>query len=161
MVRRCLYLDNFALQQKQLSWLTHEFATTIRQYLIGETEEGENAYKTADYFSSRMRLKRKSEGKVTSKIVQVKTWQYHPQSNGCLERFHGTLKSMLKGVGEAFPGGWDQLLPWVLFAYREVPVEGLVFSPFDIVFGRNIKGVLQLIKNSWLKDDMPEKVRSI
>src|SRR6218665_959544 len=43
---------------------------------------------------------------------------------------------------------------------REVPVEGLVFSPFDIVFGRNIKGVLQLIKNSWLKDDMPEKVRS-
>src|SRR6218665_1636341 len=36
----------------------------------------------------------------------------------------------------------------------------LVISPFDIVFGRNIKGVLQLIKNSWLKDDMPEKVRS-
>src|SRR6218665_1681148 len=36
----------------------------------------------------------------------------------------------------------------------------LVISPFDIVFGRNIKGVLQLIENSWLKDDMPEKVRS-
>src|SRR6218665_3207694 len=72
MVRRCLYLDNFALQQKQLSWLTHEFATTIRQYLIGETEECENAYKTADYFSSRMRLKRKSEWKVTSKSMTVK-----------------------------------------------------------------------------------------
>ena len=41
-----------------------------------------------------------------------------------------------------------------------MPVEGLMFSTFDIVFGRNIKGVLQLIKNSWLKDDMPEKVRS-
>src|SRR6218665_1172229 len=43
---------------------------------------------------------------------------------------------------------------------HEVPFEGLVFTPFDIIFGRNIKGVLQLIKNSWLKDDMPEKVRS-
>ena len=76
------------------------------------------------------------------KVSQFKTPPYHPQSNGCLERFHRTLKSMLKGVGETFPGDWDQLLPWVLFAYREVPVEGLIFSPFDIVFGRNVKGVL-------------------
>jgi len=27
-------------------------------------------------------------------------------------------------------------------------------------FGRNIKGVLQLIKNSWLKDNVPDSVRS-
>jgi len=49
---------------------------------------------------------------------------------------------MLTGVGETFTGDWDQLLPWVLFAYREVLVEGLMFSPFDLVFGRNIKCVL-------------------
>ena len=67
---------------------------------------------------------------------------------------------MLKGVGEKFPGDWDQLLAWVMFAYREVPVEGLVFSPFGLVFGRNIKSVLHLIKQSWVKDDLPEKVRS-
>ena len=87
-------------------------------------------------------------------VFQLKTSPYHPQSNGCLERFHRTLKSMLKGCGETFPGDWDQLLPWVLFAYREVPVENLGFSPFDLVFGRNVKGILQLIKNSWLHDDM-------
>ena len=34
-----------------------------------------------------------------------------------------------------------------------------MFSTFDLVFGRNTKGVLQLINNSWLKDNMPEKVR--
>jgi len=66
---------------------------------------------------------------------------------------------MLKGLGEKFPGDWDQLLPWVLFAYQEVPVEGL-FSAFDLVFGRNIEGALQMIKQSWLKDDLQEKVRS-
>jgi len=68
---------------------------------------------------------------------------------------------MLKGVGETFPGDWDHLLPWVVFAYREVPVEGLFFSLFDLVFGRNIKGVLQLIKQSWLKDDYQRKLGHI
>src|SRR6218665_513110 len=70
------------------------------------------------------------------------------------------VKEYVERRWRTFPGDWDQLQPWFLFAYREVPVEGLMFSPFDIVFGRNIKGVLQLIMNSWLKDDMPEKVRS-
>src|SRR6218665_287173 len=30
------------------------------------------------------------------KVAQFKTSPYHLQSNGCLERFHRTLKSMLK-----------------------------------------------------------------
>src|SRR6218665_1184133 len=94
------------------------------------------------------------------KLAQLKTPPYHPQSIWLPERFHRTLKSMLIGVGESFPGIWDQLLPWLLFAYREVPVEGLFFSLFDLVFGRNVKGVLQLIKQSWLKDTIPDKVRS-
>jgi len=68
---------------------------------------------------------------------------------------------MLKGVEEAYPRDWYQLLSWVLFVYREVPVVGLLFSPFDLVFGRNIKGVIQLITNSWFKDNMVDKVRSI
>ena len=72
-------------------------------------------------------------------MAQFKTSPYHPQFNGCLERCHWTLKSMFKGVGETFPGDFDQLLPWVLCPYREVPVEGLLFSPFDLIFGRNIK----------------------
>ena len=40
---------------------------------------------------------------VECKLAQFKTSPYHPQNNVCLERFHRTLKSMLKGVGDV-PG---------------------------------------------------------
>jgi len=94
------------------------------------------------------------------KVAQLKTSPYHPQSIRLLGLFHRTLKLMLIGVCEPFPSVWDQLLPWLLFVYRVVPVEGLFFSLFDLVFERNVKGVLQLIKQSWLKDTIPDKVRS-
>jgi|SRR6218665_425459 len=61
---------------------------------------------------------------------------------GCLERFHRTLKSILEGVGETFPGIGTRCYTCLPI----VKVEGLEFFPFDLVFGRNVKGVLQLIK---------------
>ena len=56
---------------------------------------------------------------------QIKSSPYHPQMNGASERFNGTLKSMLRSLTDKFPDSWDTALPWVLFAYREVPVETL------------------------------------
>ena len=35
---------------------------------------------------------------------------------------------MRKACGETYPGDWDNLLPWFIFAYREVPVEGFGYS---------------------------------
>ena len=47
---------------------------------------------------------------------------------------------------------WDTALPWVLFAYREVPVETLGCSPFELMFGRTVSGPLQLVKSAWLQE---------
>ena len=47
---------------------------------------------------------------------------------------------MLRAVAEDFPDSWDQTLPWILFAYREVPVETLGFSPFELLYGRSVPG---------------------
>ena len=41
---------------------------------------------------------------------------YHPQSQGAIERFHGTLKSMIRTFVEAHPKEWDEAIPFLLFA---------------------------------------------
>jgi len=43
-------------------------------------------------------------------------------------------------------------LPWVLFVYREVPVETLGCSPFDLLFGRSVARPLSLLKTVWLQE---------
>jgi len=37
------------------------------------------------------------------------------------DRFNSVLKYILRALADEFPGTWDQTLPWILFAYREVP----------------------------------------
>jgi len=72
--------------------------------------------------------------------------------NGALERFNGTLKLMLGSLMDKFLGLWYTALPWVLFAYREVPVETHGCSPFDLLFGQSVAGLLSLLKTAWLQE---------
>ena len=54
-------------------------------------------------------------------IQRVKTSPYHPETDGLVERFNKTLKSMLRKFMNDSGSDWDQWLPFLLFAYREVP----------------------------------------
>ena len=65
---------------------------------------------------------------------------YHSQSNGMIERQNGTLKNMLHKLTSDKPNTWDQLLPAVLFAYREVPNTSTGYPPFTLMFGRDVRG---------------------
>ena len=87
-----------------------------------------------------------------SSVYHNRTGPYHPQSNGACERFNGTLKTMIWSLLDRFPGSWDTALPWVVFAYREVPVETLGCSQFELMFGRIVPGPLQLVKSAWLQE---------
>ncbi len=62
-------------------------------------------------------------------IHQIRTTPYHPQTDGLVERFNRTFKDMLKRVLVESTRDWDQLVPYVLFAYREVPQASTGFSP--------------------------------
>ena len=82
-------------------------------------------------------------------VKKLETSCYHPQANGLVERFHATLKSMLKKFVSDEPKNWDKFLPYLLFAYREVPEVSTGFSPFELLYGRSVRGPLAILKESW------------
>ena len=63
-------------------------------------------------------------------LQQLTTTPYHPMCNGLVERFHATMKQMLRRMCVERPKDWDKYLPALIFAIREVPQESLGFSPF-------------------------------
>ncbi|CAC5405557.1 unnamed protein product [Mytilus coruscus] len=82
---------------------------------------------------------------------------YHPQTNGMCEKFNGVLKRMLKAHASLEPKTWDKYLVYVLFAYREVPNDTTGFSPFELLYGRNVRGPLSVLKEQW---EEPEDCQS-
>ncbi|KAJ8019449.1 hypothetical protein HOLleu_41054 [Holothuria leucospilota] len=85
-------------------------------------------------------------------IDQIKSSAYHPESQGALERFHQTLKNMLKTYCHDNERDWDEGIPFVMFAARESIQESLGFSPFELVLGHTVRGPLKLLKEKWLSD---------
>ena len=88
------------------------------------------------------------------------TTPYHPEANGLCERVNGTIKSMLRKLAYDNPKSWDRLLPCALFAYREVPQETTGFSPFSLVYGREARGPVSLVKELWLNTDLVSETKS-
>ena len=63
-------------------------------------------------------------------IHLIRTSLYHPQTDGLIERFNQTLKSMPRKALTNEGKDWDKLVPYLLFAYREVPQASTGFSHF-------------------------------
>ena len=85
-------------------------------------------------------------------IRQLTTTPYHPICNGLVEKFNGTLKLILKRLCSEQPMLWDRFLPATLFAYREVPQESLGFAPFELLYGRTVRGPLNILRTIWTKE---------
>ena len=80
-----------------------------------------------------------------------------PMCNGLVERFNGTLKSMLKKLCAEQPRQWHRFINALLFAYREVPQESTGFSPFELLYGRTVRGPMHILKELWTENaDVPE-----
>ena len=80
--------------------------------------------------------------------------------NGLVERFNGTLKSMLKKMCYERPKDWDRYVMPLLFAYREVPQESLGFSPFELLYGRTVRGPMNILRELWTQEVPDPEVRS-
>ncbi|XP_078240795.1 uncharacterized protein LOC144586395 [Pogona vitticeps] len=82
-------------------------------------------------------------------VDPVHTSVYHPQTNGLVERFNKTLKGMLRKLVMEKPRRWHLLVAPLMFAVREVPQASTGFSPFEMIYGWNPRGILDLIKEKW------------
>ena len=85
-------------------------------------------------------------------IRRIKTSPHHPQTDGLVERFNGTLKRMLRRFVQEAPGAWDELLPYLLFSYREVPQASTGFSPFELLYGRHVRKPLDVLLEAWTEE---------
>ena len=85
-------------------------------------------------------------------IKQYRSSAYHPESQGALERFHQTLKTMIRSYCFDTERDWDEGIHLLLFAARESVQESLGFSPFELVFGHTVRGPLTPLKEKFLSD---------
>ena len=93
-------------------------------------------------------------------INSLCTSLYYPQTDGMVERFNGTLKEMLRKCATTDGKDWDCLLPYVLFIYREAPYESTGFSLFELLYGREFRGPLNVLKEEWQAKSSNESVIS-
>ena len=95
-------------------------------------------------------------------IKRLRTTPYNPQTDGLTERFNQTLKQMLKKFVSETGTDWDNWLPYVLFAYREVPQASTGYSPFELLYGRDVRGPLSLLKEAWMgEEQVPQSQNSL
>ena len=90
-------------------------------------------------------------------IKQLTTTPYHPACNGLVERFNGSLKQMLKRLCAERPKDWDRYIGPLLFAYRETPHASTGFAPFELLYGRTVRGPMAILKELWSDNiEIPE-----
>ncbi|XP_047479903.1 uncharacterized protein K02A2.6-like [Penaeus chinensis] len=97
------------------------------------------------------------------RLLSVKalyTTPYHASCNGAVERLNGVLKAMIKKLCSDHLRDWDRYLPAVLFAYREIPNDSLKFSPFELLYGRTIRGPLTILHELWSNDEIDNEVKT-
>jgi len=78
-------------------------------------------------------------------IDKIRSSPYKPTINGCVERFHRTLNSMLGKVVQENQRDWDERLPFVMAAYRAAKHQSTGYSPNFIVLGHENRAPVDLV----------------
>ncbi|KAM7296834.1 DDE-type integrase/transposase/recombinase [Ixodes scapularis] len=70
------------------------------------------------------------------------TTAYHPQTNGLTERLNKTIADMISMYVDVEHKTWDEVLPYVTFAYNMAIQETTGITPFQLVHSRKVTTML-------------------
>ena len=93
-------------------------------------------------------------------IEQLNTTPYHLMCSGLSEKFNGTLKTMLRRLCSEQSKQWHCYISPLLFAYHEVPQESTGFAPFELLYGRAVRGPMCILKELWTSDIEEPEVKN-
>jgi hypothetical protein len=91
-------------------------------------------------------------GKLTWELcghTPPKTSPCHSQTDGCLERWHASPKSMLRKCPNR-QQEWDKLLKYMLFAYRSTPPVSHPLKCWQL------RGPLDVAREGWVSGDLEQ-----
>ncbi|GFW43359.1 hypothetical protein TNCV_2924071 [Trichonephila clavipes] len=74
---------------------------------------------------------------------------YHPEGNELFEGWNQTLKNMLHYIIREEGRSWHRHIPFLLWAYREIPNATTGTPPFLLMYGSDPKRPLSILKSNW------------
>jgi len=93
-------------------------------------------------------------------MKRIRSSPYHAMCNGLCEKLNGVIKQMLQKLCQERPRDWDRYLPALLFAYREAPQASLGFSPFELLYGRTVRGPMHILKELFTNEKCDPELRN-
>ena len=88
-------------------------------------------------------------------LDKTRTTPLRPQSDGMVQRFNRTLKSMLSLFIHENQRDWDRHLPLLLMAYRSAVHETTGCTPSEMMFGRELRLPVDLLYGCPGADERP------
>lgn len=79
---------------------------------------------------------------------------YHPQTNGLTERTNRTFINMLSMYVTSDHKNWDEVLPFVTYAFNSAKHETTGYSPFYLLYARSPRHTLDTIFPFVVHDDL-------
>ena len=92
-------------------------------------------------------------------VHTLRTTAYHPQPDGITERFNGTIKTMLiQFIHDQKKDDWEIKIDKLSFAYNTAVHAVTKFSPFELIFGRFPKLLINLVHDQTNSDELKAKI---
>ena len=125
------YMEAYCIPNQQAETVAHklvmEFISRYGIPLELHSDQGRNL--ESDLFKEILHL---------LQITKTRTTAYRPSSNGLIERFNGTLASMIRKFVDKNLNNWDKYINLLLAAYRSTTHPATGYTPNMLMFGREV-----------------------